>query len=159
MDCCRNRESKWYHMCLQDILSRQEQHWIQASLLCFLSYPSTSQAGIDVMSYLIGIPKFKPPFYWLILHVLSCVCVSVFVCLFPSTARLLLTEKNNKCNARDQAKAVVMKKWFCVKHLRCHAIDNYNRDLQASNCARVSIKPSRATINKRQLLKLSKNQR
>ena len=49
-------------------------------------------------------------------------------------------------------------KWFCVKYFRRHVIENRSRDLQASNCARVSIKRGRATISKWQLLKLSKNQ-
>ena len=64
----------------------------------------------------------------------------------------------SQCNAtRDQASDVVLRKWLCIKHLCRHVIENRSRaDLQASNCARVSIKLGRATRNKRQLLKLSK---
>ena len=93
-------------------------------------------------------------------RVCACVCVCVCVCVyFLPPSRLLLTEKNNKCNARDQARDVVLRKLLCVKYLHRYVIDNHSRDLQASNCARVSIKPGRATRSKRQLLKLSKNQR
>ena len=67
-------------------------------------------------------------------------------------------KQNNKCNTRDQASDVVLRKLICVKKLRHQVIDNHNRDLQASYCARVSIKLGRATRSKRQLLKLSKNQ-
>ena len=66
--------------------------------------------------------------------------------------------KQNKCNARDQTSDVVLRKLLCVIYLHHHVIDNHSRDLQASNCTRVSIKPGRATRSKRQLLKLSKNQ-
>ena len=62
-------------------------------------------------------------------------------------------------DARDQASDVVLRKLVCVKYLHCHVIHNHNRDFQASNCARVSIKPGRATRSKRQLLERSKNQR
>ena len=75
-----------------------------------------------------------------------------------SPVRLLLTEQNSKCNARDQTSSVVLRKWFCVKYLCHYIIDNHSRDLPASNCARVSIKTGRATRSKRQFLKLSKNQ-
>ena len=69
---------------------------------------------------------------------------------------LLLAEQNNKCNARDQASDAVLRKLLCVKYVCRHVIDNHSRDLQASNCARVSIKPSRATRYKRQPLKIFK---
>ena len=46
----------------------------------------------------------------IIVHVCVCVCV----CLFPF--RLLLTVLNNKCNARDQASDVVLRKYFCAMH-------------------------------------------
>ena len=49
----------------------------------------------------------------------------------------------------------MLRKLLCVKYFRRH-IDNHSRDLQASSCARVSIKPGKATRSKRQLLKLSK---
>ena len=61
-------------------------------------------------------------------------------------------KQNNKCNARDQASDFVLRKLLCVKYLRRQVIDNHSRDLQASNCARESIKPARATRSKRQLL-------
>ena len=69
-----------------------------------------------------------------------------------------MTEQNNECNIRDQPSNVVLKKLLCVKYLRRHVIDKPSRDLQDSNCARVSIKPGRATGSKRQHSKLSKNQ-
>ena len=55
-----------------------------------------------------------------------------------------------------QISDVVLRKLLHVKNLRLYVIDNHGRDLLASNCARVSIKPSKATRSKRQLLKLSK---
>ena len=55
--------------------------------------------------------------------------------------------------------AMLCWKSLCVKYLCRYVIDNYSRDFQASNCARVSIKPGRATTSKRQLLKLPKRQR
>ena len=46
-------------------------------------------------------------------------------------------EQNHKCNARDhQASDVVLRKYFCVKNLRRHVIENHSRDLQASNSAK-----------------------
>ena len=82
------------------------------------------------------------------------------VCVFISFYRRGFSwlKQNNKCNARDQASDVVLRKSLCVKYIH-HHIDNHSRDLQASNCARVSIKPGGATRNKRQLLELSENQR
>ena len=72
--------------------------------------------------------------------------VCVRVSLFPSTINVMPEIRS------------AMLCWgnYCVKYLRRHLIDKHRRDLQASNCARVSIKPSRATRNTRQLLKLSK---
>ena len=76
----------------------------------------------------------------------------IFVCVYIYFFSLqsLLTEQN-KCNARDQAIDVVLRKYFCVKNLCHHIQGKHSRDLQASNCARVSVKPGRATRNKRQL--------
>ena len=72
--------------------------------------------------------------------------VCVRVSLFPSTINVMPEIRS------------AMLCWgnYCVKYLRRHLIDNHRRDLQASNCARVSIKPGRATRNTRQLLKLFK---
>ena len=87
---------------------------------------------------------------------LACVCM----CVYFLPPRLLLTEKkNDKCNARDQINDDVLRKLFCVKSLCRHVIDNHSRDIQASNYARVSVKPGRATRSKKQLLILSTNQR
>ena len=55
-----------------------------------------------------------------------------------------------------QASDVVLGKLLRVKNLRLHVIDNHSRDLLASNCARVSVKPGKAARSKRQLLRLSK---
>ena len=38
------------------------------------------------------------------------VCVCVCVCLFPSTAKTSPAEQNNKCNAKDQASDIVLRK-------------------------------------------------
>ena len=84
--------------------------------------------------------------------------VSVCGCISFHRKGFSWMRQNNKCNAKDQASNVVLRKLFCVKYLRRHVIDNHSRDLQASNCARVSIKPGRATRSKRQLLEPSKNQ-
>ena len=46
-------------------------------------------------------------------------------------------KQNNKCNARDQASGVVLRKLLCVKNLHGHVIGNHSRDLRASSCARV----------------------
>ena len=81
----------------------------------------------------------------------ACVCVCVFISFhckglyFHFFKGFFHCKQNNKCNARDQASDVVLRKLLCVKHLCRHIIDNHSRDLQASNCARVSIKPGRAT--------------
>ena len=61
-------------------------------------------------------------------------------------------------NARDQTSDIVLRKLLCVKYLHHHVVDNHSRELQASHCARVSIKLGRATRSKRQLFELSKNQ-
>ena len=92
---------------------------------------------------------------------LGFVCVCVCVCLFISFHRRGFSwlKQNDKCNARDQACDVVLRKLLCLKYLHRHVIDNHSRDLQAANCARVSIKPGGAMRSKRQLLELSKNQR
>ena len=87
------------------------------------------------------------------------VCVCECVCISFHRRGFSWLKQNNKCNARDQTSDVVLRKLLCVKYLRRHVIDNYRRDLQASNCVRVSIKPGRATRSKRQILELSKNQR
>ena len=65
----------------------------------------------------------------------ACVCVCVY---FLSQYRLLLTEQNNKYNARDQAGDVVLWKYFCVKNLCRYVIGNHNRDSQTSNSSKVS---------------------
>ena len=88
-----------------------------------------------------------------------CVCVCVFVFISFHRRGYSFVKQNNICNATDQASDVVLRKLLCVKYLHRHVIDNHNRDLQAGNCARVSIKPNRATRSKRKLLELSKNQR
>ena len=91
----------------------------------------------------------------------SCQLLVTCVCVFIPFHRTGFSwlKQNNKCNARDQVSDVVLRKSLCVKYIHHHIIDNHSRDLQASNCARVSIKPGGATRNKRQLLELSENQR
>ena len=43
-------------------------------------------------------------------NVCVCVYVCVCVCLFPSTAKTSPAEQNNKCNAKDQASDIVLRK-------------------------------------------------
>ena len=83
-------------------------------------------------------------------------CVCVYVSFHRRGFSWL--KQNNRCIARDQVSDVMLGKLLCFKNICCHVIDSYSRDLQTSNCARVSIKPGKAMISKRQLLKLSKNQ-
>ena len=47
-----------------------------------------------------------------------------------------------------QASDVVLRKLVLVKKLCLHIVENHNRDLLASNCARVSIKPGEPARNK-----------
>ena len=108
-----------------------------------------SQAACYLIRKIINI--FLRASEWL----LVCVCVFVFISFHRRGFSWL--KQNNKCNARDQA-YVVLRKLLCVKYLHRHVIDNHSRDLQASNCARVSIKQGGATRNKRKLLELSENQ-
>ena len=56
----------------------------------------------------------------------GCVCM-----YFLAPQMLLLTEQNNKCNARDQVIDFVLRKLLCVKYLRRQVIDNHSKDLQA----------------------------
>ena len=66
-----------------------------------------------------------------------CVCVCVYVCVYLLLSkRLLLTEQNNKSNAKDQICDVVLRKYSCVKNLCRHVIDNHSKDLITSNCAK-----------------------
>ena len=48
-----------------------------------------------------------------------------------------------------QASDVVLRKLLRVKNLHLHVIDNHSRNLLASNCARVSIKPRKAARSKK----------
>ena len=100
---------------------------------------------------------FYPNVPYLCVRVCVCVCVCVFLSFHCRGFSWL--KQNNKYNARDQASDVELRKSFCVKYIHHHIIDNHSRDLQASNYARVSIKQGRAMRNKRQLLKISENQR
>ena len=79
-------------------------------------------------------------------------------CVFISFHRKGFSWLYKIINLMPEIRPAMLSSTFCVKYLRCHVIDNHNRDIQASNCARVSVKPGRATRSKRQLLKLSKNQ-
>ena len=103
------------------------------------------------------IKKYWSYFIAIIRWLVDFMCVRVCVCLFPSTVKASTdwTEQWMYCQIYRPA----MLRWGNVKNLRLHVIVNHSRDLLASNCARVSIKPDRATRSKRQFLKLSKNQR
>ena len=109
-------------------------------------------------SVYLRLKKIYPNTSCLCVCVRVCVCVCVCVCIsFHLKGFSWL--KQNKCNARDQANGIALRKSLCVKYLRYHVIDNYNSDLKASNCVRVSFKPGRATKSKRELIELSENQR
>ena len=58
-----------------------------------------------------------------------CVCVCVRVCISFHHKGFSWLKQNNKCNARDHASDVVLRKLLCVKHPRHHVIDNHSRDL------------------------------
>ena len=97
------------------------------------------------------------PMYVTTLAAVMCVCVCM--CVFISIYCKGFSWLNRMMDVLPdiQASDVVLRKLLCVKNLRLHVIVNHSRDLLASNCARVSVKPGRATRSKRQLLKLSKN--
>ena len=64
-----------------------------------------------------------------------CVCMCVCVCVyFLSPSRLLLTEQNNKCNARVQVSDGKLSRYYCTKGFCVK--DNHRKNLQASNCAK-----------------------
>ena len=83
-------------------------------------------------------------------------CVFVY---FLSPHRLLLTEQINKCNIRVQVSDGMLTKYFCMKYLCCHVIDNHSREPQAGKCAKERqlnrAKPREVKSNS---YKLSRNQ-
>ena len=94
---------------------------------------------------------------WCVHHLLFVVCVCV--CISVHHKGFSWLNRTTDVLPDIQASDAVLRKLLCVKNLCLHVIDNHIRDLLASNCARVPIKPSRAAKSKRQLLKISKNQR
>ena len=93
-----------------------------------------------------------------------CYCVTwwlhtLCVCVFPSTVKASGWTKT--INVMPGIRPAILR-WgnYSVSSslLHCHVIDNHSRDIQASNCARVSIKPGAAIKCKIELLELSKNQ-
>ena len=63
-----------------------------------------------------------------------CLCVCVCICVyFLSPERPLLAEQDKKCNARDQASDVALRKYFYVKKLCRHDIDNCAKECRL-NC-------------------------
>ena len=73
--------------------------------------------------------------------VCGCMCVCACVCMCVSAYvlslyRILVTEQSNKCNAGDQVRDGILRKYHCVKNLCHHVIDNHSRDPQDSNCAK-----------------------
>ena len=60
-----------------------------------------------------------------------------------------MTEQNDKYNTTVQVSDVMLRKYFCVKNLSRHVIDKQSKNLQAGNCARVSVKAGRAKRSKR----------
>ena len=82
------------------------------------------------------------------------------VCLLPFTVKAFLPEQNNKFNARVQFSDGMLGKYFCIKYLYRHVIDNYSRNLQAGNCAKeCQLKRAKPREVKENSYKLSKNQR
>ena len=53
-----------------------------------------------------------------------CVCVWVRVCISFHRKGFSWLKENNKCNDRDQASYVVLRKLLCVKNLCRHVTDN-----------------------------------
>ena len=128
-------------------LSRQRQiihspllrHWFKSTFLRHLTEECTF--------FLLTLTKNPGGHnYWdfvTICYYHVCVCVCVFISFHRRGFSWL--KQNNKCNARDQASDFVLKKLLCVKYLHRHVIGNHSRDIEASHCARVSIKPGGAT--------------
>ena len=64
----------------------------------------------------------------------ACMCVGVHACVcvcisFQSKGFSLL-KQNNECNARDQARDVVLRKLLRLTYLYRHVINHNSRDLQ-----------------------------
>ena len=75
---------------------------------------------------------------WVWVWVCVCVCVCACVCLFISFHRKDFSWMNKTINVVSQVQASdgMLRKYFCVKYLCRHVIDNHSRNLQASNCAK-----------------------
>ena len=91
--------------------------------------------------------------FWL--SVCVCVCMYVCVCacvyLFPFTVKLLLTEQNNKCNARIQVSEV--RSGQSSGTFVATSYITIARTVKLATVKRVSIKPGKAARSKRQLFK------
>ena len=72
-----------------------------------------------------------------------CVCVCACVCVYflsptelVELVELLLTEQNNKCDARVQVRDGMVWNFFCIKDLCLRVKDNHRKNLQAGNSAK-----------------------
>ena len=164
--------------CKRKISLRNDSFWQNLNIFNLLSWSSLTLTNLKFGFCVVRLPANQFRFIFIVnatcrvslsqkeyyqfkgkklLFARASVCVCVFVSFHRKASPDL--KKNNKCNARLQASDVVLRKLLGVKYLDCHVIGNHSRDLPASNCARVSIKPGKATRSKRQLSELSRNQR
>ena len=113
-----------------DIKYKLPHFLIDTFLLLRLSLCFVESAKIGKWS---GISAFKLPviFSWSVKKVSNDVCMYNFF-LLPK--RLLLSEKNNKCNVRVQVYDGMLRKFFYIKYLYRHVIGNHSRNIQADNC-------------------------
>ena len=81
-----------------------------------LQTPRPGIASLSFKAFWIAFDCFLHQFESLNHIVIVCVRVCVCVCVF------LLTEQNNKFNARDPISGAMLEKIFCVKYLRRQVI-------------------------------------
>ena len=101
----------------------------------------------------------------LFLNELICVCVRVVcvyvgVCISFYRKGFSWLNKAKKCNARVQVSDGMLRKYFCIKYLCRHIINNHSRTLQAENCAKeYLLNRVKSREVKESSYKLSKTQR
>ena len=94
-----------------------------------LDMPSLSRLKSGELTLVISQIQYLYVRTYVCVYVCVCVCVCVY---FLSLQKLLLTEPDIICNARDFA----LRKYFCVKNLCHQVIGNHSRVLRTSNCAK-----------------------
>ena len=65
-----------------------------------------------------------------------CACVCVFVFIYFHRKGFSWLNKTINVMSEVQVRDGMLRKYFCVKNLCHHVIDNHSRDLQTSNCAK-----------------------